>query len=262
MARLIRAPGSLAMLPPALLIVGGFVAWQRYGAQRVRAAAGVLEASAIHAAEPPPGVPRDVVERVVRRYALHERSASEPGTPATLARCLSRSAWIDAVRGVRPRPGGGFDVDMTYRTPAAMVRVYKPGDDAPYYFPVDADGVLLPPTDFDRRQTADFIHIDASGAFTRRPVGEPFGDARVEAAASLAGMLHEYRDVLGVREITVDDGSIRSGDRDGAYLVVRRAGNVDIEWDSPPGYERPGELTANEKLRRLLDVATNRRAER
>ncbi len=58
--------------------------------------------------------------------------------------------WVRNVIGVRKLPGGTIDVRLEYRSPVAMVHVFKPdpNDRGSYFYPVDGEGVLLPITEF------------------------------------------------------------------------------------------------------------------
>lgn len=249
--RLIKAPALVALLWPCVLVVIGAVAWNRWGQYRMREEFVGLELEAIDVTAPPDFVRSPIVDHVFHDSSLDTLSLLDPSAATRIASAFSVHPWVQRVASVRKLPGGKVDVRVDYRSPAAMVRVFKPGqtEPHPYYFPIDGEGVLLPSGDFAQSETLEFIHIDVPGTYSTNAVGTRFGDPRVEAAASLASILHPYRAVAGVEAIEVY-GDLRKTIH--PQLELRLVDGSKVFWGSAPGTEPPGEATSDMKLQLLL----------
>lgn len=257
-ARLIKAPTALSVLWPVLLIVGGYAAWHQWGSVHVASRYSGVDPTQIRVSEPPSYVRSNIVKAVYRDTAMEGLSLLDRQATAKIASAFSMHPWVRKVVGVRKLPGGAIDIRLEYRTPVAMVHVFKPDQNDPksYFFPVDAEGVLLPTSegDFDSTYTRHFLYIEVPGVYTYNPIGAAFGDSRVEAAARLAAVLAPHRDAAKLRSIGVY-GDPRQMDVPQLELTTQAGSR--IFWGSPPGTEFPGEPTAEMKLRKLLSADTS-----
>lgn len=249
--RLITAPAALAALWPLLLLVAGFVAWQQWGREHVAPEFQGVDRSRISVTEPPPHVRTDLVATVYQDTAMEGLSLLDRQATAKIASAFSMHPWVRSVTGVRKLPGGRVDVLLEYRWPVAMVQVFKPhsSDKTVFFFPVDGEGVLLPSNEFSRSDTLQYLHIEVPGAWTTSPVGSPFGDARVAAAARLAELLAPYREAAQLRAISVHGDPRQSSV---PQLEVTRQDGTRFAWGSPPGMELAGETSPRLKLEALL----------
>ena len=254
--RLIKAPAALSVLWPVLLVVGGYAAWHQWGSVHVANQYGGIDPTLIQVTEAPPHVRSNVVKAVYRDTAMEGLSLLDRQATAKIAAAFSMHPWVRKVIGVRKLPGGGIDVRLEYRTPVAMVHVFKPdqSDARSYFFPVDSEGVLLPTSEFAQADTRKFLYIEVPGVYTTSPIGASFGDYRVEAAARLAAVLAPHRESAGLRSIGVY-GDPRQ--MEVPLLELTTQSGSRIFWGSPPGAEPPGEPTAEMKLRKLLSVDTS-----
>ena len=250
--RLIKAPAALSIFWPAMLLLGGYAAWHRWGAEHVAQKYSGIDPDMIQVTEPPPFVRTDVVQTVYRDTAMEGLSLLDRQATAKIASAFSLHPWVRNVIGVRKLPGGAIDIRLEYRQPVAMVHVFKPdpGDALSYFFPVDGDGVLLPTSDFARSETNQFLHVEVPGVYSTNAVGTPFGDQRVEAAAALAEVLAPYRQEAELHSISVL-GDPRLSEI--PQLELTRANGTRVFWGSPPHSDIPGEPTVQMKLRQLLD---------
>ena len=148
--RLIKAPAALSILWPALLIVGGYVAWHRWGSDHVASQYSGIDPTLIEVTQPPAYVRTNIVKAVYRDTAMEGLSLLDRQATAKIASAFSMHPWVRSVVSVRKLPGGVIDVRLEYRTPVAMVHVFKPdpADTGSYFFPVDGDGILMPGTEF------------------------------------------------------------------------------------------------------------------
>jgi hypothetical protein len=251
--RLIKAPAALSILWPALLVVGGYAAWHRWGSEHVASKYSGIDPTLIRVTESPPWVRSNVVKAVYRDTALEGLSILDRQATAKIASAFSMHPWVRNVVSVRKLPGGAIDVRVEYRSPVAMVHVFKPNDrdSRSYFFPVDGDGVLLPTTEFAQAETRNFIYIEVPGVYSTNAVGTRFGDHRVEAAAALAKILAPFREEVQIRSIGVH-GDPRQVDVPQLELTTHDGSR--LFWGSPPGAEQLGERPAQMKLRALLEA--------
>jgi len=251
LGRLIKAPAAFAVLWPVLLIVGGYAAWHRWGAVHVAGKYSGIDPTLIQVTAPPAHVRTNVVKTVYRDTAMEGLSILDRQATAKIASAFSMHPWVRKVIGVRKLPGGQIDVRLEYRTPVAMVHVYKPNDpdNRSYFFPVDGEGVLLPGNEFAEAETRNYIYIEVPDVYTSNAVGTPFGDAAVEAASALASVLSPYREKTQIRSIGIH-GDPRQTEVLQMELTMQSGARM--TWGSPPGNEVPGEPTVQMKLKSLL----------
>jgi len=249
--RLISAPAALSLLWPLLLIIGGYWCWHRWGAEHVAKNFYGIDVSLLRVTEPPPQIRADLVEAIYVDTQLDRLSMLDPQATAKIAAAFSTHPWVREVHSVRKLPAGVIDVQLDYRQPVAMVHVisqhHEVKNDA--FFPVDGQGVLLPTTDFTSQETLKFIHIRIPGVYPTGPVGGPFGDHRVTAAAKLAHYLNPLREALGLLSIDAQ-GDLREHAVPQLGLTTRTGKHP--FWGSPPGMEAPGEPNTEVKIRTLM----------
>ena len=249
--RLIQAPAMLSFLWPAILIGGGYFVWRVWGAEHVAKKYNAVDPTLIEITSPPPFIHSDIVQAVYRDTAMEGLSLMDHQATAKIASAFSTHPWIRRVVSVRRLQGCCVDVRVEYRTPVAMVRVRDPDSKADGFgfFPVDDEGVLLPPTDFSSAQTLEFIHIYVPDAYPTGSAGSAFSDARVEAAAQLAAFLAPYREIAGIESIGVFGDPRVSPPQ----LEITTKDRQRLPWGSAPGMETKGELSSSMRLKMLLD---------
>jgi hypothetical protein len=168
----------------------------------------------------------------------------DPELTSRLARVFASHPWVEAVRRVEVAPPRQVRVHLVYRTPVLAVSPVDRtwGEDRPGRGAepraVDGHGVLLP-------RGAGTARLPVLAGRVRPPSGQagaPWGDARVEAAARTAGLLHPYQDRLALTDYRASDENL-----------ILLAPAVRILWGRAPGAEKSGEAPAAVKLQRLLD---------
>jgi hypothetical protein len=249
-----RAPAALAILWPVLLVAGGYLAWHRWGAERLREQYGRLDPERIRLTTPPEYVRSDIVDSVFRSTALEELSLLDPRATARIAHAFATHPWIERVMRVHKLPGGEVNVQVRYRRPVAMAKVLSRHQDVPGtgFFPVDGAGTLLPVDGFSVREcTEDYLHLEIPDAYPNSGEGWAFGDSRIHAAASLAALLVDYRQTLDLEAIA-PIGPVRRDDPAPEFLLRSGDGRRWV-WGSAPGSELPGEPSAAVKLKHLLE---------
>ena len=245
------APAVLSILWPAALLVVGYASWQQWGSHYVAQKYYGVDATQIGISPAPTYVRTDIVDAVYRDAALDKLSLMDPQACAKVASAFSGHPWVKRVVGVRKLAGGHLDVRLDYRLPVAMVHVISrhPEHNGAGFFAVDGEGVLLPPSDFSRAETEQYLHIVVPGAYPTGGVGTPFGDARVHAASMLAYLLKPHITGLDISSIGVH-GDLRQNPV--VQLEIANSDGGRWFWGSPPGAEAQSEPPALMKLQQLV----------
>jgi hypothetical protein len=175
------------------------------------------------------------------RHAVLRRLDADPfdreGLVAARA-ALADTGWFADVRQVRRLAPGRIVVDAQFVDPFVVVRD-RDGDHV-----VDRDGRLVPRT-FAPDAAPEFVVI--RGAFFDRPrrPGEIWPGADIAAALALCRTIEDRPWRRQVRGIQVSEYA----QREVLYMVTDRGHR--ILWGRPPGAERPGEASLEQKLLHL-----------
>ena len=251
---LLKAPAALAFLWPVLLVMGGSLAWHRWGADQINRRYNALHLEQVKISPIPEYIRSDIVESVFRATDLTKVSLLDTQATAQIANAFAINPWIESVTRVQKTSTstGNIDVHVTYRRPVAMVKVFSRHPDVKDtgFFPVDANSVLLPTDDFSRADTHNYMHIIVKDTYPISGVGSKFGDTRVADAALLASLLLNYRESLGIVAITLDE-RLSNDDQPQLLNLVLKSGQK-VRWGSAPGKELNGEPQPIEKMRVLL----------
>lgn len=221
-----------------------------------------LATAGIQINDPPYWVPHDLVEQVVQRAGLgDEVSILDPDITAEIAQAFQLHPWVAKVVRVQKSIPAAVSVELVYRRPVAMVQV-KQG-----MYPVDANGILLPPTDFSVADTKRYPVIQNIQSTPQGPAGTNWGDIAVIGAARLADVLSQpinpedshatYWKKFGLTEIQVPRRTETDLSIDDMVFELHTAGGSRIIWGRVPGTGHPGELTAQQKIGRLQEYLTS-----
>ena len=151
--------------------------------------------------------------------------------------------WVVKVERVLKRPPAGVDVSLVYRRPVMMVQVTGG------LLPVDADGAQLPTADFSPLEARKYPRLSDIGAATPPPAGTRWADARVVAAAALAGVLIDSWDELGLHRLALSaDSSAIPGQFE--FDLYTKPGTRVI-WGAAPTAKPEDQAAAADKLSRL-----------
>jgi len=253
--RLVHAPAAWAMVWPAALVIGGYIAWQNWGVEHVSKKYYAINRELIHVTAKPEYIDVDIAASVYSDTRLDQLSFLDPAAAARIASAFSFHPWVRKVVAVRKLPGGEVDVHLEYRKPVAMVFVISrhPEIQGRSFFAVDQDGVLLPTTEFSRQETMKYMHIEIPDVYPTGGVGSQFGDGRITGAARVAAALDLCRTVLPIRSVQLDDSSRTSPV---PQYKIRATDSREFFWGSSPGEELYGEPLAEEKIRQLLEISS------
>lgn len=243
------------MIWPVALVIGGYVAWQRWGAEHVSKKYYSIDPKLIHVTASPEYINTDIAASVYSETRLDQLSLLDPAASARIASAFSFHPWVRKVVAVRKLPGGAVDVHLQYRKPVAMVFVISrhPEIKGRSFFAIDEDGVLLPTAEFSREETMKYLHIEIPDVYPTGGVGSSFGDGRITGAAKVAAAVETGQQILRVRSIQLDDSSRTSPVPQ--YKLFASDGR-EFFWGSAPGQELYGEPTAVAKVRQLIQLGS------
>lgn len=210
-----------------------------------------LRLDAVRVTAPPPWVPQSLPQDVARSNELPETvSLLDPDLCRRIAQAWGGHPWIKKVKSVRITGEPALYVDVEYRTPAAFVEVTGG------LYPIDVDGILLPPADFSVSETSRLPRIRNVTSRPGGPAGQPWGDVAVVSGAKLAAILAPeqnldiYWNRFGFEAILVpvrrtEDAQVS----DLIFEIVTTSGSR-IIWGKAPGADAL-EPTVEQKLARL-----------
>lgn len=197
--------------------------------------------------EPPHWVPHNLVEQVVSRAKLGSSlSILEDDLTARIAQAFAQHPWVAGVVEVRKQPfPARVTARLLYREPVAMIEK-RTG-----FYPVDVQGILLPPEDFSLSETTGYLKIRGVRSIPAGMPGANWGDPLVVGAARVArALIHEWIP-LGIKAVHVPDRTTAEVDLNESMFVLETIGGSRILWGLAPGVEVEGELTIEQKLGRL-----------
>lgn len=251
-----RGEGRLTLVGLALLaalVAGPYLAWNKVGPNLLSSADYQLTPEKISLV--PPQSSANWIHGDVRSEALRD-AGLERGAPLLdealcerVAKAFELHPWIRRVHRVTKNYPARADVYVEYRQPAAIVVV---GETA--WWPVDADGVVLPRDDFSISQARGYPQVTgiASGPFG--PTGARWGDARVDGAAKIAAALaDDWKRLRLARIAPLVVGASEEGEEDFAFALFTESGRR-IYWGYGPDRSK-NEPTTEQKIANLRQYA-------
>lgn len=251
------------VLIPLILILFGFGAWTIWKKYRDKVLAHpsyALDPQNIKYTDPPAWITGDILEDVVKLGSLEEKRIHDTGLTVQVASAFEHHPCVKRVERVRIAYPAKLSVELTYRTPIAMVALPDddPNDGEAWILPIDAEGVLLRSEDFTPEFAQSFPRIDVGNTEPSGPPGSGWGDEAVADAAKIAEVLYEdwdtLKDVIYQVELSAQSSSMSmNGDFDvrGRPDLGPRPPGLLIHWGRAPGHEQAGEPTAKAKLAKL-----------
>jgi len=203
--------------------------------------------------EQPKWIPFDFVNQVAERAGLGpEFSVLDEDWTGVIAEAFRLHPWVRDVKSVRRADDRRILVELEFRVPIAMVEVNRG------VYPIDAQGVLLPPSDFTVADTRRFCLIRNVQTTPQGPAGTEWGDVVVRGAARLAAVLSATSDQsishwrrLRLAAIEVPRRTRAQQQLDDLLYEIRTQSGSRIQWGRAPGTAHPGELSADQKIGRL-----------
>ncbi len=265
-----------------LLLAGGYVGWSKWGSVIQRSSKYSLTADSFVITPQPSWIQSDVRADVMRDGSLAKLSILDPDLTKRVVQAFELNTWVaEALWAGKSlgTDGPRVTVQLRYREPAVMVRTRDARWEGDCFWPVDTEGVFLPPDEFSKSQTRNYLRVEAGNSTPVGAVGTPYGDPGVVGAARIAAAIGEAWRSFGLEWIVVQKGeTLEVGQPAEAVYVLlpsggspdalaSRRGNrlanssdslpaketslVQIHWGHAPGREVAGEALASQKLARL-----------
>ncbi len=197
-------------------------------------------------------VPPDLISQVQTKSGLPDPlPVLDDGLVEKLATAFARHPWVTEVESVAKLGPQQITIEMRYRTPVLMVRTKGGG-----LYPVDRDGILLPPSDFALADTERFPIVDQVLSVPSGPAGTSWDDQAVLGAARLAEALTVEQsrssawETFGMAKINVLAPERPAAAMDEVTLEITTNDRSRIVWGRPPGADTL-EPTVEQKLLRL-----------
>lgn len=193
---------------------------------------------------PPHYVPIDLVDQVIKRSSLPEKvSLLDQGLVLKIADAFQKHPWVQKVVSVQKT--NTVEVEVLFRKPAAMVEVKQA------LFPVDNEGVLLPPEDFSVSDARRYPVITGILSIPAGPAGTSWGDLTVTGAAQLAEALGPHWKELDIVSIEAPPRTTTELALDDLIYRLITTGGSEIVWGRSPKSQRRGELRVDQKIGKL-----------
>ncbi len=196
-------------------------------------------------------VPPDLVSQIQKRSGLPDPlPVLDDGLVEKLAVAFAQHPWVAEVTSVAKTGPQSVKVQMSYRTPVLMVRT-KLG-----LYPVDRDGILLPPSDFAAADAERFPIVTQVRSVPVGPAGDPWGDEAVLGAARLAEALINDQErspaweTFGMAAITILGPERPAQALEEVTLGLTIHNGSEVVWGRPPGADLL-EPSVEQKLMRL-----------
>ncbi len=197
--------------------------------------------------------PHDIVDTIAKSHPeWKDRSLLEANLAEDLAVDFAQHPWIAKVDRVEKTRQGRIIIEVTYRTPVAMVETHRG------LYPVDAEAVLLPPNDFSLTQSDQLPHLRQVRSMPSGRAGTKWDDSLVVAGAKLCaalmpkGNLETHWDRYGLEAVIapLPVGENASVPPEPPVYELLTQGGRRIIWGRPPGDDAL-EPTVAQKLGRL-----------
>ncbi len=276
-----RAPLSSRRRLPWILValaalagslgVGGLFAWQWIKPRLLASPEYRVTAQQIEITPLPEWIHSDVREEVFRDPSLSgPLSIMDDDLVERIAKAFAWHPWVARVVAVTKRHPASVKVELSYRQPVCMVEVPDG------LLPVDALATLLPTGDnFTSPEAAHYPRLEGVHHMPALPAGCRWADARVIGGAEIAAAIGPAWQTLGLRSIApiVADPPIAADRANPAaanpnenaanrrvgeplFALLTRGkpprGSRRFLWGYAPGAGAAGELSAQEKVARLL----------
>lgn len=200
----------------------------------------------------PDWVPAGIAEDVFKLAELEpETSVFSSGLAEKLATAFAKHPWIASVERVELRGPAEAIVTANFRKPVAMVRTERGA------YPIDRDGVLLPPKDFTAIDVHRFPVIVNPPILPQGPAGTFWGDISIAGAARLAEVLvpdgdkQPYWDKYDLASISLPEKTTGKWSIENIEYRLRTTGGSEVVWGLAPGLDSPREPSTEIKLKRM-----------
>jgi hypothetical protein len=206
----------------------------------------------------PAYLPEDLVNQIIKNTELSlPISIWSSGLAEKIAQGAKLHPWVTKAVKVELLPQKGIVLHLNFRQPVAFIKTPSG------FYPIDREGVLLPPKDFSAESVRQYPIISNVQSVPQGPEGTNWGDLSVIGAARLAEYLHpvnakagdkisDYWIAMALEEIVIPKliaPQVEMVDLD--YQIKVKGGSI-LNWGVAPGVEHNRQPTSEQKLLRML----------
>ncbi|QDU82007.1 hypothetical protein Pla110_37590 [Polystyrenella longa] len=197
----------------------------------------------------PDWVPAHFLNAVLSHNQIPD-NVLEPELARTISTWFEKEPWVKSVEAVRIGYPPSASVELTFREPVAVVELEGK------LHPIDVDSVILPSEDFAPATLERFPVLHPSKVPPPLYVGSAWDDPVIRKGAKLASEIKPYWgnfDFVAIRaqQDQRNRAATGQGEFDPTFEIVSASGSI-IVWGRAPESTHPGELTFDEKVRRLM----------
>lgn len=252
LTRMLFRPKTLLLFVAAIAIFAGYPTLLKLIPNLGQQEEYTLPAKDIVITHPEKWVPKDLLQQVLEHADIPETiSLLDAGINKKIAQAFGQQPWVEEVVQVRKSLPARIEVELKYRSPAAMIAVPNG------MYPVTAEGILLPPGDFTARDIKYFPVVRNVRSTPQGPAGTFWGDVAVSGAGKLASALAPYWREFDLMSIQLPASSETNSTIDELIFVLTTSGGSRIIWGRVPGSNYPGELTAETKIGKLKEYLSH-----
>ncbi|MEZ6044731.1 MAG: hypothetical protein R3C11_03950 [Planctomycetaceae bacterium] len=202
----------------------------------------------IYLVDRPDWVPPYFLRSVLAQHQIPD-NVLEPELARTISTWFANEPWVEKVDSVRISYPPTAMVKLSFREPVAVVQL-----DGRLY-PIDESGVLLPQNDFAPGVLERYPVLESNRVPPPLYVGRVWEDVNIKQGAKLASQLNPHWnsfDFISIRPQTVKKSlTAPEAQEEPTFEIVSASGSI-IIWGRGPGTNHPGELSVDEKIRRLV----------
>ena len=215
----------------------------------------IVSPAQITLSPPPHWIPADILQQTIDTAAKSgPLSLLDDSLTERIAAAFHTHPWVDRVLRVQKSWPTRVHVDLVWRRPVAMVACIDG------FYPIDANGVLLPARDFAPADLDRYPVIENIASVPLGRVGEAWGDPVVEQAAALAAEFLNSNEpdtnwwqLFQLAAIVAPGRTTLNTSVDELEFQLRTSGGSTILWGRGPDSLHPGELSTERKLERLAE---------
>jgi hypothetical protein len=240
-------PGALAAWVCLALIGAAVWSWSHWHEEIAPDARWRLTPERVSIPPSPDWLDGDIKRTVFQSGELADISLRDTDALQRVIGAFAVQPWVESiVRGEKVPQG--IRLDVRYRRPVAVVEV-----GAMDLLPVDAAGVALDGRDLSAAFARDCWRISLVQPMAGPiALGRPSSDVRVRQAAAIAAFWIRSHAGLGwFRVVCLSDATVH--DADPICFELWNRDNARVLWGSAPGWELPGEGSAEQKRQVLID---------
>lgn len=207
--------------------------------------------SDLQVTQPNPWVPPDLIPRLIQQGKLPETvSLLDPDVASRIGKALAAHPWIRAVESVRITGALSVQAYLDYRRPVLLIAL------SDGLYPVDSEGVVLPPADFSPADAERLPHVTNIASRPPAEAGRPWPDPVVVQAAKLADVLcpdndmQRYWNRYGLKAILAPQSPAEQIPPELLTFEIETDGGSRIVWGHAPGSDSL-EPSVEQKLSRL-----------